>query len=255
MRGTLRRAVPSVALLCLLVPTGGCGGADSSSRSQSNKDGDNMACEGQNNHCVNGTLIVSVPPSPSPSPSADALASGESPSPGDSPSGRTRTPSPSDAGEDEEDGDGDGGESGEGSGAAALLERAPRAVLRGPGPGTLRVALLDVTSPQPRWSTQGIGARRLRAAGVDGVLFRLSVPVPATVTVDVSRAPADVEYVFFNADGWRLGTQTAASCAAMCPSLTQNTVAAPQYQHLLVTDAGRSAGWPPGQRYIYTDVT
>lgn len=257
MRGTRRRAVPAVALLCLSLPVGACVGGETASRSQSNKDGHNMACAGHGNQCVNGTLIVSMPPGPSASPPSSPAR--DTPSPGGPPSGRTRTPSPSDGGRDNGDdgheddaGGGAGGGSGEDSKAASVLERAPRVVLRGPGAGALRVALLHVTSPHPRWSTFGIGARHLDAADVGGVLFRLSTPVPAGVSVDVSEAPTDVEYVFFSSDGRRLGTQTAGSCAILCPSLTQNVVAAPQYQHLLVTHAGRSAGWPPGQSYVYT---
>ncbi|WP_158857521.1 hypothetical protein [Streptomyces sp. NRRL B-1347] len=246
MTGALRRAVPAVLLLCLLAPVSGCGGDKGASQGQSNKNGDNLACNGQNNQCVNGTLIVSQPPaSPSPSPSPSPS---DSPSPSAFPSpSRSRTPSatpPDDGGDTGDDGS---------DATAARLGRAPRAVLRGPGLGSLRIALLDVDAPQPRWSTLGIGARQLRAAGVGGVLFRLPSPVSASVSVDTARAADDVEYVFFDGNGLRLGTQTAAGCAALCPSLTQNLVTAPQYQHLLVTDAGRSAGWPLGQRYVYTN--
>ncbi|WJV51642.1 hypothetical protein [Streptomyces flavofungini] len=40
---------------------------------------------------------------------------------------------------------------------------------------------------------------------------------------------------------WRSGVRAMPPCTP-----------APQYQHVLVTDAGRSAGCPPGQRYLYT---
>ncbi|MEI5101890.1 hypothetical protein RB200_29455 [Streptomyces sp. PmtG] len=250
MRGVLRRAVPALALLCLLLPAGACD-SEGSSQGQRNDKGDNFACMGQNNQCVNGPLIVSSPPSTASSSTASASSSASpsatTPPPEDSPS-PPRTPSPTSPNDD-------GDTRPDDSGATARLDRAPRAVLRGPGVDSLRVALVDVHAPQPRWHTLGIGARHLRAAGVGGVLFRLRLSVPASVTVDTSRAPTDVEYAFFDGDGWYLGTQTAASCATLCPSLTQNLVAAPQYQHLLVTDPGRSTGWLQGQRYMYTDVT
>ncbi|MEW2529266.1 hypothetical protein [Streptomyces sp. NPDC047071] len=248
MTGAPRRTASAVPLLCLLVLLSGCGGDRGDAQGQSNKNGNNLACNGHNVQCVNGTLIVSPPPvSPSSSPSAspspsDSASSSASPSPDESTPSRTPTPSPT------ADDGGDGSD-----GVAARLDRAPRAVLQGPGLGSLRIALLDVDAPQPRWSTLGIGARQLRAAGVGGVLFRLPSPVPATVHVDTSQAADDVEYVFFDGNGLRLGTQTAAGCAVLCPSLTQNLVTVPQYQHLLVTDAGRSAGWPLGQRYVYTN--
>ncbi|KUF18252.1 hypothetical protein [Streptomyces silvensis] len=256
MRGAARRTAPAFLVLFLLLPLAGCGGDQKASQGQRNENGDNLACQGHHINCVNGTLIVSPQPSPTPSDSPSASAS---PTPDDASPSPARTPSPTPSADDEGDGDGegeggdDGGEAPDGSGAAASLERAQRMVLQGPVVGSLRIALLDVDSPQPRWSTRGIGARQLRAAGVGGVLFRLPAPMPASVSVDTTRAPADVEYVFFDGDGRRLGTQTAAGCAALCPSLTQNLVGAPQYQHLLVTDAGRSAGWPLGQRYLYTD--
>ncbi|QDQ15736.1 hypothetical protein [Streptomyces spectabilis] len=241
-----RRAASAVALFCLLVPLSGCGGDKGASQGQSNENGNNLACNGHHVQCVNGTLIVSpLPPSPSSSNSAPPSPS-DSPSPSASPSpGRTPSPTPTDDGRDS---GGDGSDT-----TAARLDRAPRAVLRGPGLGSLRIALIDVDSPQPRWSTLGIGARHLRAAGVGGVLFRLPSPVPASVSVDTAQAADDVEYAFFDGNGLRLGTRTAASCAVLCPSLTQNLVTAPQYQYLLVTDVGRSAGWPLGQRYIVTN--
>ncbi|MFD9883016.1 hypothetical protein ACFWZT_16355 [Streptomyces alboflavus] len=210
---------------------------------QTNEHGDNILCVGDVKICVGRTDKATPKSSASPS-SPEKSPPRTSPAP----EGPTRSPSPTD-----DEGDAGGTKPRIDSAAvASLLARAPRVALRGPGPGALRVVLLDVPSPAPRWSTLGIGARRLRAAGVDGVLFRLPTPVSAGVSVDTSQAPGDVEYVFFDTDGWRLGTQTAAGCASMCPSLTQNQVTAPQYRHVLVTDAGRSAGLPPGQRYVYT---
>lgn len=243
--------VAGMIIAALITISGGDGG-DKSGPSpivQTNESGDNILCLGDVKVCVGRT--DKAKPKSSASSSTPKKPPRTSPAPKDSPAARTRTPSPTD--EEDEKGDGGGTRPRPDSGAVtSLLARAPRVALRGPGPGTLRVVLLDVPSPAPRWSTLGIGARRLRAAGVDGVLFRLPTPVSAGVSVDTSQAPADVEYVFFDTDGWRLGTQTAASCATLCPSLTQNQVTAPQYQHVLVTDAGRSMGWPPGQRYIYT---
>ncbi|MFD0413440.1 hypothetical protein [Streptomyces sp. NPDC127108] len=215
---------------------------------QTNEHGDNILCVGDVKVCVGRTDKATPKSSASPS-SPGKSPSRTSPAPDDPPAGGIRTPSPA----DDEKGDAGGTEPRPDSAAvASLLARAPRVALRGSGPGALRVVLLDVPSPAPRWSTLGIGTRRLRAAGVDGVLFRLPTPVTAGVSVDSSQAPADVEYVFFDTNGWRLGTQTAAGCAVMCPSLTQNQGTVPLYQHVLVTDAGRSAGWPPGQRYVYT---
>ncbi|MFD9858006.1 hypothetical protein [Streptomyces alboflavus] len=215
---------------------------------QTNESGDNILCVGDVKICVGRTDRAS-PKSSASSPAPNKPPPRTSPAPKDSPAART----PSPTGEEDDRG-GDGGTDARPDSAevASLLARAPRVALRGPGPGALRVVLLDVPSPAPRWSTLGIGAGRLRAAGVDGVLFRLPTPVSAGVSVDTSRAPGDVEYVFFDTNGWRLGTQSSVSCATMCPSLTQSQVTAPQYQHVLVTDAGRSAGWPPGQRYVYT---
>ncbi|MGA4838240.1 hypothetical protein [Streptomyces sp. G45] len=264
MRVALR--APGVLLLCLLLPVAACSGDRGPAQEQGNENGDNIACMGHHNKCV-----VVPPPVTTTAPTAtptSASPSATGPSPSDTP---TPTPMPSDSGGDgasggtkDDDGDdrgdesaaggGGGGAAPDGSGVSALLERAPRAVLHGPGAALLRVAVLDVPRPQPRWSTLGIGARQLRAAGVGGVLFRLPTPVPASVSVDTAEAPADVEYVFFDGGQRRLGTMTAAGCAVLCPSLTQNVVAAPQYQHLLVTAAGRSAGWPLGQRYSAADA-
>ncbi|GHC78065.1 hypothetical protein [Streptomyces flavofungini] len=236
-------------IVAALITVSGDGGGDKSGPStivQTNEHGDNVLCIGDGQVCV-GSTDKATPKSSASPPAPEKSPPPTSPAPEDPPADRPRMPSPTD-----DDGDGGTEPRPDSAAVASLLSRAPRVALRGPGPGALRAALLDVPSPAPRWSTLGIGALRLRAAGVDGVLFRLPTPVSAGVSVETSQAPADVEYVFFDTDGWRLGTQTAASCATLCPSLTQNQVTAPQYQHVLVTDAGRSAGWPPGQRYVYT---